>query len=128
MKLLTRKTCKECGGEIVRKGVDCGYSSAKSLGRPAGAKGRDEFAILEICQDCGGGKYEILPVPCHICGGTGTEYVDIAGRSNDITGIFDYVPGLPSSVNLCGKPDCGQNLNAEIDRLVTEAFDAGGYE
>jgi len=128
MKLLTQKTCTTCGGKIVRKGLNCGYSSAKELGRPAGAKGRDEFAIIDECQDCGGGRYEILPIPCHICNGQSTQYIDLASRCEEVTGIFDFVPGLPSSINLCASAKCETALNNTINRLVSEATQENGYE
>lgn len=133
--LATKKRCRDCGSfNIVRKGVDCGYTSASELGRPAGAKGRDEFAVAEFCGDCESGNFAHTPVPCHVCGfdawfsDEGLTGVDIAGRCHGLTGIHDWVPGLPNDVNICGCSECSAALDKEIIRLVEETLDDGGFE
>jgi len=124
--MVTEKRCKRCGGKVRRTGADAGYSTAQELGRPAGAKGRDEFIVFEACVDCGWTDYEEVPVPCHICGGEPVEEIDLCARNHEVTGMYEWVPGLPTTVNICG--NCGKALDAEITRLMKEACEEGGFE
>ena len=42
----------QCGGQLVRR-TETSYTSAAELGRPSGAKGRDECSVYLECQLCG---------------------------------------------------------------------------
>lgn len=129
MKVLEIKTCKDCGStNIKREGVDCGYSSARPLGRPAGAKGRDEYTIVESCQDCGSLRWEERPAPCHICGEEGVIGVSTLHIGNEIWSGCDCVYGIPDHINLCGAEKCKKALHTEIERLIDQAFEGGGYD
>ena len=123
MNLKTVKTCTLCGStRISRQGVDLGYTPARDLGRPAGAKGQDEFAILERCLDCDGILWDWAPAPCHICGGSPVEYVDMLSLNGELTGLMEWVPTLPNDINLCSNPDCREKLHKRVMDAMDEAF------
>lgn len=129
METVKNKKCKECGSiKIKREGIDCGYNSAASLGRPAGAKGRDEFTIVERCQDCGSFDWDSMPAPCHVCGGEGVVGVSTLQVGESIWSGCDCVYGIPNYINLCGAEECAEALHTEIERLIDEAVAGGGYD
>ena len=129
METIMVKTCNKCGStNIKREGIDCGYSSAKSLGRPAGGKGRDEFIIIETCQDCGSGDWEKKPAPCHICGKEGILGFSTTEIGNEFFQGISCVYDIPDYVNLCKAPKCKEALYAKIECLVDKAFEEGGYD
>lgn len=121
------KKCDKCGGYNIRRtGHNLGYTSAEDLGRPAGAKGRDEFIIVDVCADCGSVCISEVSEPCYICGGDPVEGINMSARNEIVTGIYEWVPGLPNTVNLCGAADCSKQLNERIIRAMDEAFGQGG--
>ncbi len=129
METIKVKTCNKCGStRIKREGRDCGYSSAKDLGRLAGAKGRDEFIIIEVCQDCGSFDWEKKPAACHICGEEGIHGESTVSLGNNYFSGISCVYGIPDLVNICDKEDCKAVLKKEVERLVDEAFDEGAYD
>lgn len=128
MKPITEKRCRNCGGEIKRSGVDLGYSTAKELDRPVGAKGRDEYAVIDACVDCGGVDWDWQSSPCHICGEGGKRGILLIDFAQQVTGIGDWVPGLPNEVNLCNKSECWHTLAKEVDKKMEEALNDGAFE
>ena len=124
----TEKTCSLCRStDIRREGIDCGYTSAVNLDRPAGAKGRDEFCIKESCQDCGSMEWELQPIPCHICGGPGVTGHTTDEISVSITGYRYTVYGMPDRVNTCSDK-CKSLLDKKVKQLIDEASAEGAYD
>jgi len=129
MALTTKLKCITCGSfNVSRKGVDCGYSTASELNRPSGAKGRDEFAVIETCDDCGSCDLAESPLPCHICGNAPITGCDLCNQNHEVTGMFEWVPGMPNAVNLCANPACLTALNNKIKAVMDAAFEEGGFE
>ena len=122
------KRCSQCGGKMNRRGFDLGYSARSELGRSAGAKGRDEFAVLELCDNCDSADWELVPDPCWVCGSEPTQEVDGWARIKETTGLSVDCPEIPSRFNLCGSSECSDMANQEIYRLVDEAMEQGGFE
>lgn len=122
-RLSTKKTCRACGSTRIRQVAhDLGYTSARELGRPAGAKGRDEFVCYLSCEDCGGVDIVDTPSPCFICGKDPDEAVDLCHFCEEVTGLYEWVPGLPNTVNLCEQPKCREVLASRVKKIMAEAF------
>ena len=112
----------ECGGEIIQK-VETGYVSARELGRPAGAKGSDTWTAWHECAKCG--KVQAprrKPEPCHICGSEKhlTQY-DMCQMCELVTGMYEWVPGIDNSVNLCSNPNCFRAMERKIKKIMRNA-------
>ena len=120
------KRCAVCGGSVKRTGVDCGYSSAESLGRPAGAKGRDEFIVFDACTVCGSIDITEAPAPCLICGAESTQGLYIALECPEAQG--EHIPGLDTVVPICASADCRTKLATLITTKLDEASGAGYFD
>ena len=123
----TIKKCQSCGGTKFCRNVETYYTSGSALGRAPGARGKDEYSTFLYCVICSGTEIEKVLEPCVICGSEAPAVaVDICNRNYDITGMYDYAPGMSNSVNVC--LGCNSALDKKIESLMVEAFEAGGFE
>jgi len=58
--------------------------------------------------------------------GAPIEAIEMCGRNAAVTGLYEWVPGVPNQVNIC--PDCGNKLDDLIREKIDEVFREGGFE
>ena len=122
IKLVETSRC-DCGGQLEYKS-ETGYISARELGRPGGAKGGDTWVVWYECDNCHTtrGELHLIPEPCHICKGEPAQQYDMCQFSELVTGMYEWVPGIDNSVNLCLNPACFQALEKKVARIMSETF------
>ena len=116
-----KPSCRKCGTIIVHKVIDLGYASGSDLGRPAGAKGRDEFAIGTYCPTCESpaipdahGDFGRVAPSCVSCGKPATIWSDCGDICEDSTGVFYRPGGCDTSIYVCDKPGCKEAAIANV--------------
>jgi len=110
----------------MKKETYCPECGSKTRYTPCGWTG-DTPEISE-CPEHGCVPVVRRPVPCYICGGEPVHGYDTADISEAATGIHDWVPGVPSEINLCASPKCWAAMEKQIKTSVRAALDAGAYE
>jgi len=121
MKMIENPVC-ECGVKFTLK-TETGYMSARSLGRPGGAKGEDTWAQWYECPGCGKicGELPQIPESCHICGNPSpVQEHDLCTVCEEVTGMWEWVPGIENSVNTCGEK-CSAALKTKVGRIMEKS-------
>lgn len=119
-----KSICGNCGGDrFAKKLVDSGYLSARELGRPRGGKGKDVGWVASVCAACDSTSIVEIVEPCFICQNSNpTEEINMLGRNQEVTGMFEWVPELPNWVNLCSNSECGKELDRRITEIMSTTF------
>lgn len=121
--VIKTETCPDCGSQkLRRRGVD-GYISGRELGRPGGAKGKEFFHIEWDCPECGPNVCPIMaPKPCQVCPAPSDHSLDGRSLNESVTGMVEWVPGLPSQIPMCDNGDCFNKLKGVVEEEMSNAF------
>ena len=122
MKMIANYICR-CG-ETYEEKIKTGYMSARSLGRPRGAKGKDTWEAWFECPGCGKICIELprIPEPCYVCGNPKPiKEHNMISICEEVTGMYEWVPGIANTVNTCGE-DCLSTLKEKVDQIMGQAF------
>ena len=78
------------------------------------------FPLCEYeCPRCGEGvATKLVAEPCWHCGEAPQYQVWLAEEALDVVGRFEYPPGLPAVVNLCGRSACAEALRGAIKEVM----------